>query len=48
MFGKSSTFQIPGAKSNERELAFSEARDFEIYNELNQIAEEIERCRSSI
>lgn len=48
MFGKSSTFQIPGAGNNERELAFSEAKDYEIFTELNQIAEEIERCRASL
>ncbi|MBR3180733.1 hypothetical protein IKF63_01490 [Candidatus Saccharibacteria bacterium] len=47
MFEKSLTYQIPGAESNNRELAFSEARDFEIFNELNAIAEEIEKCRSA-
>ncbi|MBR3257256.1 hypothetical protein IKG02_03140 [Candidatus Saccharibacteria bacterium] len=54
MFSKSLTFQIPNS-NNPSELAFAannfsatENEDLEVYNELNSIAEEIERCRSSV
>ncbi|MBQ8996446.1 hypothetical protein IJ095_00235 [Candidatus Saccharibacteria bacterium] len=51
MFAKSSTFQIPGARNNETELAFASrtaaAHDQEVFAELNAIAEEIEQCRAN-
>ena len=51
MLNKSSTFQIPGSRVNSSEPVFrtvnTEAEDYKIFLELNQIAEEIDRCRGA-
>ena len=45
MQNNSSVFQIPATAKREA-FAFEEAKEaYEIYKELNEIAEEIERCR---
>ena len=45
MQNNSSVFQIPMTAKREA-FAFNEAKEaYEIYKELNEIAEEIEKCR---
>ena len=48
MQAKSSIFQIPNQPQAQPALNFLEQQDQAIYNELNHIAEEIDRCRSVI
>ncbi|MBQ6147750.1 hypothetical protein IJH66_02505 [Candidatus Saccharibacteria bacterium] len=40
----SSLFRIPSFKREEA-YNFADPEDFEVYSELNKIAEEIEQCR---
>ncbi|MBQ3261114.1 hypothetical protein IJH29_00420 [Candidatus Saccharibacteria bacterium] len=46
MFETSSIFRIPTKDIDTSDLAFATAEDASVFEELNAIAEEIEKCRS--
>lgn len=41
----SSVFRIPNAPTPKEAYNFVDPADYEVYSELNKIAEEIEECR---